>query len=246
MLSEKELDNFYRLLRSVDNDSISLALKMVKTAGLKIKDLEPLYQELIHLCNAKDHPDFQRFNSLLKKKARIERILYINKSNTISVKEPERVRFLEFRQFFNDIRKIQCWSVDLRAFPDNLLLYQQIEELNLGNNFLKILPDALGTFSKLKKLNLIANQFSDFPEVLTKLNKLEELHLGANLLTEIPNAISNMNSLKVLSLTNNKIEKLPIALLTMKNLQILSLEQNPLQKSDLDALKNALPNCKIY
>ncbi len=53
MLSEMELDNFYRLLRSIDNDSINLALKMVKTAGLKIKDIVPLYQELIHLCNTK-------------------------------------------------------------------------------------------------------------------------------------------------------------------------------------------------
>jgi Leucine-rich repeat (LRR) protein len=117
-----------------------------------------------------------------------------------------------------DLSNQNLTSVTQNTFSDTA-----IQELNLANNSLTgSLPGEIRFLQNLKVLNLSNNQF-----------------------TGLPAEIGQLQNLEVLDVSNNKITGLPNELGNLKNLQVLKLTGNQYSASDLEGIKNNLPDSVV-
>ena len=86
---------------------------------------------------------------------------------------------------------------------------------------------------------------SEIPNEIEKLENLEELHLTLNYITTLPSEILKLKSLRVFDLTENPgfndIDKV----VQMKWLEEFYCFGCHLSETDIEKLKQELPNCKI-
>ncbi|MBK7939303.1 MAG: leucine-rich repeat domain-containing protein [Lewinellaceae bacterium] len=123
----------------------------------------------------------------------------------------------------------------------------------MDDNQLSGLPPEIGGLQNLQSLNLSINQLSDFPaEIIRNLKNLQILDLSDNQLSSLSAEISKLQNLHTLKLSTNKFSSLPVDVLKqMPNLRNLVLKDNrggipnPLKKEDIEALRQAIPWCKI-
>lgn len=94
----------------------------------------------------------------------------------------------------------------------------------------------------LQKLNLSNNKISNI-KALSKLKKITELNLNNNRVTDISPLLSlrKLNSLKI---QNNKITNVE-GLKEFNQLTTLDISENDLDPDEVEALKEALPKCKV-
>ena len=102
---------------------------------------------------------------------------------------------------------------------------------------------ALSEFTKLKHLDLSYNDISDL-SALEGLTGLTYLDLWNNDISDI-SALSGLVNLTYLDLDNNNISDIT-ALEGLTKLKTLYLNRNPLEQEQIDALQEALPNCRIH
>ena len=119
----------------------------------------------------------------------------------------------------------------------------------------KTIPSDVFNRSELKYLSIWGQDcdiagvecfaISKIPKEIEKLENLEELHLTLNYITTLPSEILKLKKLRVLDLTENPgfndIEKV----VQMKWLEEFYCFGCHLSKTDLQKLKQELPNCKI-
>lgn len=139
-----------------------------------------------------------------------------------------------------------------------------LEVLSLNDNQLidiSVLKDLNG----LKSLNLHYNQISDIAP-LKELTNLEYLHLDRNKIDNIE-MLKGMKNLKALGLSSNQISDIGVieglvdltqltidknqisdisSLLMLKSLSSLYLDTNPIDTTQIEKLKKALPDCRIF
>lgn len=112
---------------------------------------------------------------------------------------------------------------NLISVPQITFSNTAIQELNLANNSLTgSLPGEIRFLQNLKVLNLSNNQFTGVPAEIGQLQNLEVLDLSNNQITGLPNELGNLSNLKVLKLTGNQYSA-----------------------SDLEGIKNNLPNSVV-
>ncbi len=75
------------------------------------------------------------------------------------------------------ITKIDMHDCKFSSLSENIVLFENIEELDLSYNYLKSLPLEISNLSKLRILNLSFNSITKFPTALEKLESLEVLDL---------------------------------------------------------------------
>ena len=119
---------------------------------------------------------------------------------------------------------------------------KKICKLDLSNNqLIDIRP--LKELKELWGLNLSNNQLSDISP-LKELKKLVVLELNKNQLIDI-SPLKELKKLKFLFLSDNKLtDTRPLS--KLKNLRILVIGRNPVPGDQIEALKKALPGCRIY
>ena len=139
-----------------------------------------------------------------------------------------------------------------------------LEVLSLNDNQLidiSVLKDLNG----LKSLNLHYNQISDIAP-LKELTNLEYLYLDRNKIDNIE-MLKGMKNLKALGLSSNQISDIGVieglvdltqltinknqisdisSLLMLKSLSSLYLDTNPIDTTQIEKLKKALPDCRIF
>lgn len=100
------------------------------------------------------------------------------------------------------LKKLRLNNINLCTTP-NMGYYQDLEELDLGNNRLDKLPGGIATLTKLRKLYLSNNKI-ETTVGLNKLENLEGLALDHNELTDIKGLLE-LKNLKQLNVSHNKI-----------------------------------------
>ena len=125
-----------------------------------------------------------------------------------------------------------------KTYPSNLT------ELNLSGQNLTDLGE-IDKLDSLETLNLSQNQLTSVfrleycPSRLT----LRELNLSYNEIEDI-SALGALSAVEVIDLTSNNISSIQ-SLQRLKGLRVLKVGGNPLTKEQLDAFREALPDCEL-
>ncbi|HIG80262.1 MAG TPA: hypothetical protein EYQ62_01160 [Verrucomicrobiales bacterium] len=103
-------------------------------------------------------------------------------------------------------------------------------------------PAALAKLTKLRSLQIYNCGLKDF-SALSGLDSLEELNASGNKVSNL-SSLKGLTKLRVLALNQNLIKDVS-PLSGLKSLEWMNLMDNPISREAIEALKKALPKCKI-
>jgi Leucine-rich repeat (LRR) protein len=253
-LNEKKLDVFPKkifkcrsliILNLANNQLVSLPAEIEQFGKLMFLDLTS--NKLIDL------PEQLRYLKGLEKL-----FLSGNQLKILSIALFELKNLIELRLDFNKIenlplevsnlqnlKRLLLIGNRLREVPVTIGTLKNLEELNLSRNRLEILPAELGEIKTLNKLYLDLNELTVLPKEIGNLQNLIELKLSWNEIKTLPVEIENLRNLRILDLRENKLSTIVKPISKLKNLKNLYLTGNPIPSSEIEKIKNRLPNCKV-
>ena len=128
--------------------------------------------------------------------------------------------------------------------------HQGLHDDNKPNDGIKCwminkIPPEIGNLSELDTLGLTLGVFGKFPDDISKLKKLRYLDLTDSYMSNIDN-LTSLKNLNHLLLYGCGLSKLPDNIGDLTNLKFIGLVGNNLDSSEINRIKKALPNCKVY
>ncbi len=146
----------------------------------------------------------------------------------------------------DNLKTLDLAGNQLENLPSEIGKIQSLKYLDLDNNQFASLPPTIGRLRNLTRLSLMGNQMSELSSEIGALTNLEGLNLARNRLAAISPEIKKLQNLQWLSLLKNPIPDSQIKHLEpLINLKRIDIEQTSLTKAAVQALQNALPNCKF-
>ncbi|NNE55740.1 MAG: leucine-rich repeat domain-containing protein [Flavobacteriales bacterium] len=134
----------------------------------------------------------------------------------------------------------------LKAFPEEIFLFINLNELILDKNKIVEIPDRINGMRHLQRLSVSKNRLEDFNPNICRLIHLIELDLSENYLTEIPDEIRKLEKMEKLILWSNLIRYFPTSLGQLENLKEFDLLHNEMNQMEQDRLKNLMPRTYIH
>lgn len=128
----------------------------------------------------------------------------------------------------NNLHSLRFFSV-IEKISDSIKL-DKLELFEAKSTEFKRFPNAVLQWKNLIELNLQNGNYYSIPEAITTLHKMKVLNLSNNNIREVPQNIGEFCNLEVLSLCNNKIRKLPDSICNSKKLKELYISGNPIFK----------------
>ncbi|QNM85624.1 leucine-rich repeat domain-containing protein [Polaribacter pectinis] len=139
------------------------------------------------------------------------------------------------------IVRLDISSSNLKSLPQELFLFENLEELDISNNKFEDTEQLILDLKKLPNLKLLAFRYSKLkklPENIGILNNLEGISLDGNILRSAE-SIGELNNLKYLSFRRNKkLKELPSSINKLKCLQLLDVSG-----SGIERLRDELSEC---
>lgn len=114
-----------------------------------------------------------------------------------------------------------------------------------GRGLTKVPASIFGRINAVS-LNISKNKLTGaIPAEIRKLSKLRILNMSGNKLTGIPAEVGQLSDLEVLDVSNNQITGLPLEIGNLKNLKVLVLNGNNYSKTDLEQIREQIPDAQI-
>jgi internalin A len=128
----------------------------------------------------------------------------------------------------------------LTQLPPEVMQLNNLQVLNLSDNYLTSIPPEIGQLTNLQHLYLTTNHLSHVSPEIGLLTNLQALYLDDNRLTSIPPEIGQLTNLQFMFLNNNELTSLPPDIGRLTNLQVLGLSNNLLLNlpSEMGQLSN--------
>jgi len=118
--------------------------------------------------------------------------------------------------------------------------------LNLSNQGLVELNMSVFERKDLEKLDISNNKLTGaLPSQIGNLKNLKILKASNNDFTGVPAELGQLTKLEIIDFSNNRLTGLPNELGQLKNLKILDLSNNQYSVSDLEIIRQKLPNTKF-
>ncbi len=197
--------------------------------GNTIKDLSGI-ENLVNLTsielNDNEISDISGLKSLTNLK-----VVYLNHNEISDISVFRNLPELQYLELGNN--KISDISI-ITSLPN-------LTHLELGNNKITDIS-AIKGLTKLQYLNLYNNQISDINSI-KGLTNLQYMDLYNNQIIDI-GAINSLTNLSELILGENKISDVS-SIRSLTNLNYLDLSDNQISDTDIQTLKNVLPNVSI-
>lgn len=148
--------------------------------------------------------------------------------------------------FPRDTRDIFLMGRTLGVVPELNGEFSELERLTVKHARLTHVSGALSRLTKLKQLDLTWNpKLETLPPEFGQLETLESLDLDNTGIRTLPEALSQLPRLRYLGLKATPMTTLPSWLSQMSSLKHLDLHQTSLPPEEVEALRQALPGCKI-
>lgn len=206
---------------------------------------KPIYQKLI--LNKKKF----ELNDTIIGEIQLKAIAKLNNSGSkndtivISGKFKHRIREAEFdRNKLNEennfekfisltknntdtVTTITLYDSGIKKIPEEILLFKNLEALNLRMNDLNNIDlSIILNLKKLKSLNLEYCNLNEIPDVVFRNNSLIKLNISNNKIKFLPNKLFKMSTLTELYMDGNYYLEIPKEISNLKNLEILSVESS--------------------
>ena len=134
----------------------------------------------------------------------------------------------------------------LKAFPDEILNFKNLNILKLGKNKIASVPEGISKLIFLQELDLGKNKLDGFPGGIVELVNLKKLVLNQNYIEGIPYMIKNLQKLEYLDMWSNNLGSFPESLNDLKALKEFDLRVIQFTTEEKERIKNLLPNAKIH
>ncbi|WP_460971952.1 leucine-rich repeat domain-containing protein [Spirosoma migulaei] len=108
------------------------------------------------------------------------------------------------------VKTIAFSGLELEQVPEVIYRFTNVEEINLGHNYLTALPARLTALPKLKRLNLMSNRLQEDSVFFTRNKVVKSINLQRNSLTDVPASVRQNRRLESLWLGNNDLANLTI------------------------------------
>jgi Leucine-rich repeat (LRR) protein len=96
------------------------------------------------------------------------------------IETPQKRMVLPIGASLPALKSLTIKNCGLEILPEEIIIFPELTELNLGQNDLSNLPAAFPALTKLKRLNLDQNQFSKFPDLIKTMTTLSHLSIDGN------------------------------------------------------------------
>lgn len=118
--------------------------------------------------------------------------------------------------------------------------------LNLSNQGLSKLDMSVFDRKDLEELDISNNQLTGaLPSQIGNLKNLKILRASNNDYTGIPAELGQLTRLEIIDFSNNRLTGLPNELGQLKNLKVMNISNNQYSESDLEVIRQKLPNTKF-
>lgn len=135
---------------------------------------------------------------------------------------------------------------EVSAFPSQIFTVSgKLESLVIERSLVDTIPPTIVSLTALKTLDIHESGVRQIPTEIGSLPNIRKLLLYNNSITAVPPEIAGAGTLEVLDLRNNSISSLPASLSEMNGLLRLHLGGNPISSSEVESLRQALPNTLI-
>lgn len=146
------------------------------------------------------------------------------------------------------VYKLCMGGREMTDLSDEILVFPNLQEINISQNNLVSLPDFICNLNNLEEIRMSANFLRELPSCLPQLSNLKRLDMSGNINLNWEKTwllICNITSLEELDLSYNDITFYPPEIMKLKNLKKLDLSGNKITKDDLMNLKKLYPNIEI-
>jgi len=168
----------------------------------------------------------------------------INKSEKLIIDDFNLPDFPEVLLTFTWLKELELYELIFSDIPEDFTRLKNLKSLSLKLKFLDKLPSTLQRLSELEKLKLERTSITELPDNLSELTKLKELMIISNKgLKQISEQISRLTNLEFLYLYSNEIESIQKTIFRLENLKVLHLANNRIE--EIPAELTALPSLKI-
>ncbi|KAK7113399.1 malignant fibrous histiocytoma-amplified sequence 1 homolog [Littorina saxatilis] len=114
--------------------------------------------------------------------------------------------------------------------PAALFGLEDLQALNLGDNFFTEIPEEVCGLCRLTSLVMQRNALLRLPDNLFQLRHLDHLELSENYLEALPPSVGHLKRLTYLGLDRNRLKEIPDELCRVNSLVTLALGSNQLTK----------------
>jgi transposase-like protein len=131
------------------------------------------------------------------------------------------------------VYRISLNAQTLEKIPEVIFKCQNLESLNVRNNYIADIEGKIKLLSKLKELDVGENTITILPDDICSLINLTLLKVDQNYLSELPILISHLKNLEVLNANFNKIMRFNEGITKLSNLRELYLDNNEISRVSL-------------
>ena len=151
-----------------------------------------------------------------------------------ALKEPDKVY------------KLQLTRKKLKAVPEEIRQFKNLNALDLGNNKLRDLPEWMAELAYLQEFHAPKNKFTSVPKVVCAWKDLKRLDLHQNEITGLPACMGGLTHLFSLDMWSNDLEDFPQELEGMKELKFLDLRVIQFDQGEMTRISELFPQVRIF
>lgn len=180
------------------NYFLQARLLMMMFVGIALISVQPLYAQEM----AKLEKDATQEASSEAELVQVRRKVIPLSDNQLK-REKWYYSLKEARSERDQVYKLSLKEEKLERFPKDILLFPNLQMLDLSYNKIKEVPKEISRLEKLQSLNLYKNKLQTLPTELKDLPHLTHLYLGRNRLTEVPAWLGGLGKLRVMDVSYN-------------------------------------------
>ncbi|MDI1354614.1 MAG: leucine-rich repeat domain-containing protein [bacterium] len=145
----------------------------------------------------------------------------------------------------DEVIKLNLRKKKLKEFPKEVLLFKNLQYLDLSRNDIKTLPDSIVVLTQLQYLIVSRTGLETLPRNIGGLKNLRHLNVNQNSLGVLPYSFGDLENLEVADLWSNELEYFPESMSKLKNLVWMDLRNILIPAANQEAIQAMLPDTKI-